>query len=108
MLIASSEAGITAHAGGGQANAYQLSAQINQASVVASSADSVKLLKPIIGMEVVVINDGANSLQVFGYSTDTVDGVAGSTGVALAAAKRAIFQCTAENAWKSLMGTKSA
>lgn len=87
------EVGITAHAGGGQADAYQLTATANRIATVATAADSVKLPLAEAGAKVYVRNAGANSAQVFGAGTDTINGVATATGVALAAGKNGAYIC---------------
>ncbi len=99
--------GITAHAGGGQASAVQLTNGWNRVTTVATAADSVQLPAALPGSQVLVINDAAaNSLQVFGKNgnTDTIDGTAGATGEAIAAAKRRLFFCLTAGAWQSLLG----
>lgn len=85
--------GITAHAGGGQANALALTALYNQIDTVGSAADSVKLPAPSFVGQLIIVNNNAaaNSMQVFGAGTDTINGVATGTGVAQAAGKIAIY-----------------
>ena len=83
--------GVTAHAGGGQTDATLLAAGINEVATVATAADSVKLPVPVVGLRVVVINSSANSMQVFGSGTDTINAVATGTGVAHAAGKTAEY-----------------
>lgn len=84
--------GITAHAGGGQASATLLTANINDVGTVATAADSVKLPPPTIpGQIIVVANNGANAMQVFGSGTDTINGVATATGVSQPAGKHAFY-----------------
>ena len=116
-LQGSVEDGITAHAGGTKAAAYQLTATISRISVAASSSDSVILPTPsFVGQILQVINDGANPIQIFGKNSDTIDGVATATGVALTNADRAFFTCTGVTlaspnpiyAWRSQLGTKSS
>lgn len=85
---------VTAFAGGGQASATQLAATKNNVATVASAADSVKLPAGAVGLHVFVKNSAANSMQVFGNGTDTINGVATATGVAQAAGKGAIYFCT--------------
>jgi hypothetical protein len=97
--------GITAHAGGGQAQATQLNGWLNTITTVATAADSVQLPPGYAGMEVTVINHGANSCQVFGFQstvlgdvvTDTIapvgSAVQGTVGVALAALAVGLFYC---------------
>lgn len=103
---------ITAKAGGGQANAYQLSAIKNRISVCATAGDSVKLpnTSNTVGSAVVVINDGVASLQVFSFSVATIDGIAGNVGVAIGAGKRAIFfgtKASPNGTWASMGGSKT-
>lgn len=85
--------GVTAHSGGGQANATLLDYGVNEITTVAVANDSVKLPPAVGGAVVFVRNSTANSAQVFGDATasDTINGVATGTGVALAAGKNAIF-----------------
>lgn len=90
---------ITAHAGGGQANATALTTTINRVATVATAADSVKLPTSAAGMVVTVINSGANACQVFGNNTATINGVASGTGVSLASGKTAVYSCVTAGAW---------
>lgn len=98
----SSETGITAHAGGGQASARQLVAACNIVTVVATAADSVKLPKGINGLEVWVQNaDAADSMTVYTYGTGTIDGADGvATGKAQAANANSgtVYKCINVNA----------
>lgn len=106
--LASVADGLTAHVGGTQAAALLLPAAINRVTTVTSATDSVKLPPSVAGMRITVINDAsANALQIFGSGTDTIDAVATATGVALSAAKRAIFYCVTAGAWQSLTGVKA-
>ncbi|MFG1399843.1 hypothetical protein [Roseixanthobacter pseudopolyaromaticivorans] len=99
-LTLSAKTGITAYAGGGQTNATQLTASINHVTVVASAADSVKLPKSAPGAICIVTNgDSADSMQVFGYGTDTINDVATATGVAQAAGKTAVYVCPVAGKW---------
>jgi len=98
---------ITANAGGGQASGVQLVAgkTVHEVTTVTTAADSVKL-PPATGSGAwhFVKNSGANSVQVFGTSPDTIDGVATGTGVAIAAGKARLFIDTAAGKWQSLLG----
>lgn len=95
------DTGITAFATGGQTNATLVTAQFNKVATVASGNDSVKLpaisavpntLGSIVNsVPVILRNAGANSMQVFGSGTDTINDVATATGVAVGAGKTAIF-----------------
>ena len=68
--------GLTAHAGGGQADATQLIYDINEFSTVASPGDSAKLMSSYsYGQEVSVINYGANPMDLFPASNQYINGV---------------------------------
>lgn len=75
---------ITAHAGGGKANATVMVHGVNFIEVCAAAADSVLLPQAFRGMSVTVMNKGANNAQVFGATPDTINGVGTTTGVSLA------------------------
>lgn len=115
-VASSVEDAITATAGGTKALAYKLYATVSRISVCATTADSVQLPTPnYVGQVNMVINDGAQSTQIFGNNSDTIDGVATATGVPLAAASRAFFVCTGVTAgatpiyaWRSQAGAKSS
>ena len=67
--------GIVAHAGGGQADAVQLNAATNVIATVANANDSVKLPIGFPGLKVLIINQDADAVGVYGYnSTDTING----------------------------------
>lgn len=90
---------ITAFAGGGQTNATALPASFNRVATVATANDSVKLPASVAGRSVYVVNGSANSMQVFGAGTDTIDDVATATGVAQAAGKSATYFCPVAGKW---------
>lgn len=109
---ASYENNITAKAGGGQTNAYQLSAIVSRISVCASANDSVKLpnTSNTVGSVYWVINDGAQNLTVFSFSVATIDGIAGNVGVVITAGKRAAFigtKSSPNGTWASMGGSKT-
>jgi hypothetical protein len=95
------ETGITATPGGAQVGAYPLTAQISRIDTVATAGDSVALpeiqqwangdARPgAVGQLVFVRNSTVNAVQVFGTSTDTINGVASGTGISLPAGKSLI------------------
>lgn len=92
--------GVTARAGGGQALATALTGQVNRITVCASANDSVRLPVSVAGYAgFMVINDTANSLQVFGAGADTINNVAAATGVAVAAGKSLLVGCPVAGKW---------
>ena len=90
---------ITAHAGGGQASAFPLPAVVNRVTTVATIGDSVLLPSSAPGMIIMVINHGANDMQVYGAGTDTINDVATATGVSQMASSECIYVCTSAGRW---------
>ena len=107
----STEDTITATAGGGQANAYQISANNSRVTVCATNADSVKLppIKNLNGVALEIVNDGAANLAVFPNEASGVqiDGAGAATAVTITAGRRADFYAINGN-WYSSGGTKTA
>ena len=107
---------IAATSGGNQATGKLLTTQFNRVTTSANAADSVLLPASITfqgatlqaGAEVVVINAGANSIQVFGSGTDTINGIATATGVPQAAGATVTYRCTTNGKWYTAAGGNSA
>lgn len=102
------ETPITAHAGGTQAAGLNLSTtkSFHEVTTVGTAADSV-LLPAATGsgnIHWVKNSAAANSLQIFGQATETIDGVASATGVAIAAGKSRLFIDSAAGKWQSCLG----
>ncbi|QAY96721.1 hypothetical protein CWB41_14075 [Methylovirgula ligni] len=101
VVLNSTATNITAHSGGGQASAVELVATINRITTVAAANDSVKLAPSgPTNVVQIVINDGTNSAQVYGTGSDTINGAAAATGVALAAGKIGIYFSPATGIWR--------
>jgi len=107
----SSQLGLTALAGGGKTGATALSYGVNTLATVATAANSVLLPYAFPGAVVFLVNSGAQTAQVFGKGTDTVDGIATATGADTDAAERVWFIGVAgagdgsdAGAWLSLAG----
>jgi hypothetical protein len=98
-LAPSVQNGITAFAGGGQANARLLTRTINRVTTVATIADSVKLPPATAGMRVVVINAGANSMNVFPSTGGIINALSANAAFAMAANKTAEFVCALAGTW---------
>lgn len=102
---------ITAFATGGQTNATPLTAQMNRVTTVANPGDSVMLPAAALvatypdgprerdGLQVVIRNDGANTLAIFPEGTDTIDGGSASASISLPAGQIATFFCFTAGAW---------
>lgn len=102
--------GLTA-TGTNQATALPLTKAVN---VIATAAASTGVVLPSaasigIGGYVVVFNNGANPIKVYGAGSDTIDGTAGATGKTLTNALRCEFYVTAAGTWLSAqLGAVSA
>src|SRR5690348_6895794 len=91
--------GITAHAGGGQASATPLTGQVNKVSTVATAADSVLLPVAVAGHERIVINAGANSMNVYPNTGDAINALSANAAFAMAAGKTGHFYATDTGHW---------
>lgn len=96
-----SAASITAHAGGGQAAATPITSAITLIAVCATAGDSVILPPAMGGQSLAVINAGAASSQIFTAAGlgGTINGIAGTTGIALAAGKSITLMSPIQGAW---------
>lgn len=105
--VAGVEVALTAHSGGTQAAALALSSTkaAHVVATVAAGGDSVKLpVSDGTGKIHLVNNSGANSMQLFGTGTDTINGVAAATGIAVAAGKSVLVCDIWTGAWVSVTG----
>ena len=82
---------LTAFAGGGQGGAILLNAQQCRVTTVATTGDSVKLPPSVAGSVVFVYNSGANSMNVFPATGETINALAANTALAVAAAGGTTF-----------------
>lgn len=99
LLVESFQSNITAYAGGGQTNAFQLTCEVNLITTVATAGDSVKLPAAIKGLTIVVVNKGANPMTVFGAGTDIIDDNASATGVTQMQFSEVIYSCATDGKW---------
>ena len=91
---------LTAHAGGGQTNAFQLgSVEISRITTVATTGDSVMLPPAQAGLDLMLINHGANAMQVFGQPGDTINDVASATGVSQMQNSFVFYVCVSAGKW---------
>lgn len=94
--------GIVAAAGGGQANAVQLTEGINRIVTVATAADSVKLPQTggAIGETVVVINAAAaNSMNLYPALGEKINALAANAAFAIPANKTVICFASGGGQW---------
>jgi len=86
--------------GTNRATALQLAKQVNNVTTAASGT-GVILPVGVIGMVITVYNNGANAIKVYASASETVDTVAGATGVTLTNALRCQYTFVAANTWIS-------
>lgn len=105
--------GITAHAGGGQANATLLSSTlfVQEVDTVASGNDSVMLPLAAAGKAMIVFNKAASSsMNLYANvntnpltgSTDTINNSTNSTAYAITAGQCAMFVCAKNGVWGAI------
>ena len=99
FLLESAQDNITATAGGGQGGAFQITTQTARIATVASIGDSVKLPPSAPGLELLIVNHGANAMQVFGSGTDAIDDQSTATGVSQMASSMVIYTCATAGKW---------
>jgi hypothetical protein len=103
QLLESHADGLSALAGGGQASATPIAAMISRFTTVATIADSAILTKNPPGTSMVVINAGAESMDVYPDAGSAINGGSANAPVALAAGKTAVFYTTIAGTWYMLL-----
>lgn len=101
----SAQTGLTAHAGGGQGSAMLITSMIAQFSTVATTGDSAILptatgLPSGAALTITVINNGANSMNVFCPSGGTMNGTSNGSAT-VTNTTPTIFFATSATAWFS-------
>ena len=101
--------GITAHAGGTQAAAYQLvpGASMYEVDTVASGNDSIKLYAAQPGHSISVLNAGAQTLNIYAYdgtnngvsAGDKINNQSNATAYSLTTFQCADFFCAKAGVW---------
>ncbi len=81
-------------------DALQLAKQVNNVTTAAAGT-GVILPVGVVGMRITIFNAGANPIQVYASASETIDTVAGATGVPLTNALRCEFFYVAANTWIS-------
>ena len=98
LIHRASVAGITASPTQTQGQ-QPLTGEINQISTVTTAGDVVTLPPAVAGERVTVINDGANSLQIFPASGDAISGSAVDLAVTIAAGTAYSFTSYDATTW---------
>lgn len=92
---------VAAFPGGLFVGATQLTAQTIRIATVATAGDSVKLPQALPGLELMLINDNANSISVYGLGSDTIDKGATAASVAQMGNSLVIYTCVTLGQWRS-------
>jgi hypothetical protein len=100
-IIHSETGSITAHTGGGQGSATALTTDVNVVATVASGNDSVKLPATVAGLQILVFNAGANTVDIYPASGSAIDALGANTPYSLAAAASRLFVGTSSTLWLS-------
>lgn len=98
----SAATGLTA-SGTDRTGALQLAKAVNVLGTVASGTGVILPAIPAVGAQVIVSNQGANTVAIYGNGSNTIDGTAGATGITMAATHRAMFIATSASAWISVL-----
>ena len=97
-------AGITASTTQAQGNGA-LTAGINEVSVVANASDTVTLPSTTAGRLIYVFNNGANTLQVFPASGDSIDGAAVDSAKTQATGANFLYVADGSTNWNRVNAT---
>lgn len=95
------QAGVTAHVGGGQASAFQIVADIVEIATCASGGDSVKLPLATPGLQILILNHGAASANVFPASGQYIDEGSANGHKACGINASLLCSCYATTKWES-------
>jgi ABC-type amino acid transport system permease subunit len=93
----------TAHTGSVQGN-NPITTEFYEISVCANPGDACTLPAAVAGQLVIIVNNGAQSADVFPASGDKVDGGSANAAFALASGSNALFICQDGTDWDSLGG----
>jgi hypothetical protein len=97
------QTGVTAYAGGGQANATAITSSYCVVSTVATAGDSVKLPSAAAGLKVTVFNeDSTDALDLFPNTSDNIDGAGVDTAVSLAAGNNVTYFAIDATNWRQI------
>ena len=94
--------GLTAHASGGQTNGLLITTMMSRFTVVGTGGDSATLPVGVAGMNLIIINATATSMNVFPDTGSTINALSANAAFALAGGKTATFVTTLPGAWHTV------
>jgi hypothetical protein len=83
---------VTAHAGGGQLLAVRITTSVVNVTNVTTANDSIQLPPAVAGLQITVLNSGANTVAVW-VANGSTDQVSGASVVGLTAGSTGIITC---------------
>lgn len=98
-LLTLNDIAITAHAGGGQASAYQITKLVSQITTCATAGDSVKLPTALTGTNGLILNATATSANVYPDSGSNFANGAADAPIALSAFYMLYYYCVYPGQW---------
>ena len=98
-LLIGTDVAITAHAGGGQASAYQITKRGNQLTTVATAGDSVKLPAALAGRSGYILNTQTASANVFPASGEAFINGTTDSAIPLPGGYTLNFYCLYTGQW---------
>jgi hypothetical protein len=101
-ITLSIQTGVTAFSGGGQASATQLTKDFTNVTTVAAGNDSVKLMPAATGRRMVIKNNGANTLDVYPSTGDSINALAANASHQIAAGATNDYKCISGTNWQSV------
>ena len=108
FVLGSTAAGIAASSTQTQAAGFTISSSLNEVTTVAAENDAVTLPTAVAGYEITIINNGANTLQIFPAADDSIDAGAVDASTTLATGKSQIFRAKNSTVWESLLEVVTA
>jgi hypothetical protein len=100
-IFESSVDNLVALAGGGSVGATKIASEISRFTTVATAGDSAVLPPATAGLTLMVINHGAQPMQVYGDNggSDVIDDQPAATGVTQMVNSVVIYVCTTPGRW---------
>ncbi len=98
----SSQVGITAFAGGGQGDAVEITKDIVEIAVCATEGDSVKLPAAVAGLQITIINHGAEFADVFPATGDIINSREVDASKSIANNEIMLFYAWSSTNWECL------
>jgi len=78
----------------------KLTEDLSKVDTVATPGDSITLPAAFVGMTMTVVNDAAvNSLDLFPFTANTIDGLAVNIAIAVASDSFSKLHCFVDGAW---------